>query len=66
MDPEGIMIREISQNNYYFTHILLNLRNKNGQRKKRQTKKQTLNSREQTGGCQRGGGCEMGNIGEGN
>ena len=43
-----------------------NLRNKtNEERKKRQTKKQTLKYREQTGGGQRGDGWGMGGIGEG-
>ena len=41
---------------YYFTH-LWNLRNKtNEQRKKRQTKNQTLKYKEQTGGYQETGG----------
>ena len=35
------------------------------QRKNRQTKKQTLNNREQTGGYERGGGWRMGEIGDG-
>ena len=37
----------------------------NEQRKKGQTKEQTLKDREQSGGYQRGGGAEVGEIGEG-
>ena len=40
-----------------------NLRNKTNKREKRQTKKQTLNYREHTYGCQRGSG--WGEIDEG-
>ena len=43
-----------------------NLRNKTrGQRKKRQSKKQTLKYREHTDGYQRGSGLGMGEIGKG-
>ena len=58
---ESIMLREIRERQilYDFIHMW-NLRNKtNKQRKskrKRQTKKQTLNHRKQTDGYQRGGG----------
>ena len=56
MDLEGIMLSEIRERQmlYDFTHMW-NLRNKTN-RKKIQTKKQTLNYREQTDGYQRGGG----------
>ena len=37
-----------------------------GQKRERQTKKWTLNNREQTDGYQRGSGCGTGQIGDGN
>ena len=62
----SIMLTEISQpekDKYHIISLMWNLRNKmNMQREKREreTKKQILNYREQSDGCQRGGGQEGG------
>ena len=56
MDLEGIMLSEIVRERQIpcdFTHVELKKQNK--EKKEKQTKKQTLNSKEQTYGCQSGG-----------
>jgi len=42
-----------------------NLINKTNEQRKKRQKNQTLNYREQTGGCQRGGWVGVGEIAEG-
>jgi len=66
MDVESI-ISEITQRQipYDFTHTW-NLKNKTNEQKMGQTRKQTLNYREQIDGYQSGGGWGMGEISRGN
>ena len=64
MEQEGIKLSKISQSEKDKYHMLLLICGikKQNQWKKRQTKKQTLNYREQTYGYQRGGEWGMGEI----
>ena len=58
IDLESIMLSKISQRkrNIIWLHSYVDVKKQNSKEKKRYTKNQTLNYREQTDGYQKGGG----------